>query len=113
MGIKNRRKVIEHVASLDNFVVGNVRGGWYPSGTGLRGQDMGQLPPESRDALTGIDGPVYVIYSYRTPIGWRPAGGAWTDPGTRYSVTTSHHQSLMRQGMRGWDSKCDQAVSHL
>lgn len=108
MGIKNRRKIIEHVASLDNFEIGNVRGGWYPDGTGV---PTGRLADGA--ALTSTQGPVYVVYSYGTPIAWRPAGGAWVAPQTRYSVTTSHHQSLVRQGMRGWDSKCEAAVSHL
>jgi hypothetical protein len=113
MGTKNRRKIIEHVASLDNFVAGNVRGGWYPTGEGLRGTGLGQLAPEHVKALTSIKGPVYVVWSYQTPIAWRPAGGSWVDPGDRYSVTTPHHQSLTRQGMRGWDSKCEAAVTHL
>lgn len=41
----------------------------------------------------------YVIYSYETPIAWHvravpgAAAAAWYYPSTRYSVTTSRHQS--------------------
>jgi hypothetical protein len=111
MGIKNRRKVIEGVACLDNFEVGTVRGAWYPNGTGF---DLGKLPPEWHSKIRDlVDTPVYVIYSYATPIAWRTAGGPWVVPDVRYSGTTLHHMSLARQGMRAWDDKCDKAVTHL
>lgn len=117
IGIKNRQKIIEHIASLDNFVIGNMRGAWYPNGTG---PTVGKLPPELRRSLRGTGHvledmmPVYVVYSYDTPIAWRRPGGPWRRPEVRYSVTTSHHQSLAAQGARGWDAKCESAVgAHL
>lgn len=49
----------------------------------------GQLPTKYHDELKGAD---YVVYSYATPIAWH-AYGAWVVPATKYSMTTSHHQS--------------------
>jgi len=38
----------------------------------------------------------FVVYSYATPIAWHTIDGDWTMPSTRYSVTTSCHQSAIR-----------------
>lgn len=42
--------------------------------------------------------PVRVIFSYKTPIAWRFDGTAqdWTVPEIHYSVTTTHHQNVVR-----------------
>lgn len=62
----------------------------------LRGVDapgyvsMGILPREYVDSARTA---VYVVYSYSTPIAWLLPSGAWVVPDTRYSVTTSRHQS--------------------
>ena len=41
----------------------------------------------------------YVVKSYATPIAWF-ANGAWTFPDTKYSPTTSRHQSKVRVALR-------------
>lgn len=58
----------------------------------------GQLPAEFDDKLSASfdDGPVFVVFSYATPIAWITADGTMTVPDTRYSVTTTRHQSAAR-----------------
>lgn len=45
--------------------------------------------------------PLYVVHSYATPIAWGLEGDLLTVPDTRYSVTTSRHQSLTLGGVVG------------
>ncbi|MBK6906320.1 MAG: hypothetical protein IPH08_04125 [Rhodocyclaceae bacterium] len=41
------------------------------------------------------DNPVYAVYSYDTPIAWLPSGGGpWVMPTTKYSPTTTNHQTV-------------------
>lgn len=55
---------------------------------------LGRLPDEYRaSAMTAR----YVVFSYETPIAWVDATGAWVQPPTRYSVTTSKHQGVVRR----------------
>ena len=112
MRAQNRSKVIEHIASLDNFQVGNVRAWWYPTPLGV---PTGRLAPEHVALLRQLhpDVPVYVIFSYATPLAWRVPGGSWTVPEARYSVTTGQHLSLARQGMREQQQRFEQAASEV
>ena len=59
----------------------------------------GSLPPDECDRLRQAiaERPTYIVYSYNTPIGWLESDG-WHIPDVRYSVTTSRHQSKLRQG---------------
>lgn len=41
-------------------------------------------------------GPLYVVYSYNTPIAWVKYDGTVVIPDLRYSVTTAHHQNVCR-----------------
>lgn len=43
----------------------------------------------------------YVVRSYATPIAWFDRERGWVMPATRYSVTTSKHQSIVRAALRG------------
>jgi hypothetical protein len=43
---------------------------------------------------------VYVVYSYGTPIAWETRGGGWVLNRTKYSVTTSGHQSKIFDAIR-------------
>ncbi|QBZ72290.1 hypothetical protein SEA_CIRCINUS_248 [Streptomyces phage Circinus] len=61
---------------------------------------MGQLPAEYRASAQMA---VYVVYSYRTPIAWCLPSGDWVCPDTRYSVTTSRHQSKVRTAVSQLD----------
>lgn len=78
------RKVLE--AGQDFAISGALRGE-----AGLPGS-YGRLAPEYRASVDQAD---YVVYSYGTPIAWR-VDSLWTVPPTRYSVTTTRHQSKIR-----------------
>lgn len=58
-------------------------------------QRTGRLPeslwPSVRNAT-------YVVYSYDTPIGWF-LDDEWVIPDVKYSVTTSRHQSALRNAL--------------
>lgn len=72
-------------ANEDFDTHGSLRGRAGPPGS------FGQLPEDYREDAEQAD---YVVYSYNTPIAWKNAKtGRWTAPGTKYSTTTSRHQS--------------------
>ncbi len=60
---------------------------------------LGQLPTEYVDSYRKAAGDgeiLYTVLSYQTPIAWVLVGGEVIIPDTRYSVTTTHHQTLCR-----------------
>jgi hypothetical protein len=64
---------------------------WAEYGSGqLSGDALTQFHTEANE----ID---FIVYSYTTPIAWHSTASGWTCPPDRYSVTTSHHQSLIRK----------------
>jgi len=58
------------------------------AGTG-GARSTGSLPPRYHDAARRAR---YVVYSYRTPIGWVTQEGERVVPDVGYSDTTSQHQ---------------------
>jgi hypothetical protein len=61
--------------------------------------DYGILPREFVDTFredVSNHGPVFVVYSYATPIAWITDDGRTECPDTRYSVTTSKSQGTAR-----------------
>lgn len=44
--------------------------------------------------------PIYVVYSWATPIAWVSDFGDVTIPGDSYSPTTKHHQGLCRAWLK-------------
>lgn len=105
-----RDKVANGVGRLENFKQANVSGRWYPDGDQV---PTGRLPLSEAVLLRRTHGPVYVAFSYQTPIAWRRAGGPWYMPQVRYSVTTANHQSAVLQGMREWDRRTGRAVAEV
>lgn len=115
-----KRTIQEGADNLTNFRVGNVRGelfqkGHYPS--------TGRMPALYADMLQfhASRNPVYVVYSYATPIAWvnvhvtpkdsnNPNSvetrtiipidpsyaetNQWVIPDVNYSVTTTNHQNV-------------------
>ena len=75
------------------------------SGRMIRNGDalpVGQLPDDyARRLLVDVRnyGPVFVVFSYATPIAWIDANGDATIPDVKYSVTTTRHQHTARMGM--------------
>lgn len=104
----NRTKIIDGVSNLDNFVIGDVRGAWYPDVTGL---DTGKLDPDWKREFRQATGITYVVWSYATPIAWRTAGAQWVVPDVRYSNTTARHLSLVRQGIKARDERIAKAIA--
>jgi len=108
-GSKNRKRIIDLIGTLRSFQIGNMSANWYPTPLAV---PIGSLPGDAILALRALDGdtPVYVIFSYVTPIAWRLAGRRWVAPSHRYSRTTTHHQDLAAQGMALWDHCLDAAA---
>lgn len=82
---------------------GALFGGWErPT---KYGASTGRLAwsPAGKEYAADLDralaaGPVFVVYSYGTPIAWFTEADGWTIPDVKYSVTTSRHQSSVRRG---------------
>ena len=47
------------------------------------------------------DAPMYVIFSYNTPIAWYGELG-WVVPNVKYSATTSRHQGIVRRALTNY-----------
>lgn len=47
-----------------------------------------------RRRIMGLYKPLYVVWSYQTPIAWVTWAGSIVVPDEKYSVTTTHHQGL-------------------
>ncbi|HSX68447.1 hypothetical protein [Nocardioides sp.] len=54
--------------------------------------DSGRLPSEYVESFLTAD---YAVYSYATPIAWHVPDFGWVMPETRYSLTTTRHQSTV------------------
>lgn len=77
----------------------NSIGSWSGQ-EGWGGPDsFGSLPPEYHDRVRAA---VYIVYSYRTPIGWISPDGTATVPDVGYSATTGEHQLTT---MFAWDCR--------
>lgn len=85
-----RDRIERGVSAREAFTHGNVSGRWYATG---RDVPTGQMPDRTAIA-NGTVGAVFVVFSYRTPIAWYSPLNGWTQPATRYSVTTTNHQSV-------------------
>jgi hypothetical protein len=82
-------KAAQAIAACEPFTTsGALRGEGHEPGHYVYG---GQLPRELESDVRQAD---YIVWSYGTPIAWH-AGGRWTVPNVRYSITTSRHQSTL------------------
>lgn len=73
---------------------GSLWGDWFD---GLPDAGPGELPASYRDELKEL-APVYVVYSYKTPIAWATENDEiLTVPDVRYSLTTTQHQGACLQ----------------
>lgn len=70
------------------FKAASMSGGSYSS-------YVGHLPTRFRESYhaTAPHAHQFVVYSYDTPIAWLNEDGSWSVPDTKYSMTTSRHQS--------------------
>ncbi|MFI5840562.1 hypothetical protein ACIA8K_12720 [Catenuloplanes sp. NPDC051500] len=111
----NVRNADGRIQALVPFNAGNLTG--VHVGVLSGGIETGQLPEEyakplrdakslwtgnyvSGDGKVPADAPVYVVYSYETPIAWVTASRKRVIPDTKYSMTTSRHQGIVRRAWR-------------
>jgi hypothetical protein len=79
------------IAAKAPFQGSNLRGGSAELG-------LGRLPQADADTFKSHN-PDYVVSSYSTPIAWHSQEHGWHMPTTKYSSTTSRHQSLVRRSV--------------
>jgi len=92
MALTGRDRIMRDIRNQKAFTVGNVRGEWINQPADI---ERGQLP---RDVELPEWGPVFVVFSYRTPIAWW-CGDTWTMPTVKYSATTTNHQRVTAQAV--------------
>lgn len=100
MAMRSGKRAVQiGIDNLRDFTQASMRGQTYSSGAWL---STGRLPEEYKACLRAVQGPVYVIYSYATPIAWTripPQGDdkpVWQIPDVTYSATTNDHQHIVR-----------------
>jgi hypothetical protein len=81
------RKLQQAVDNRTPFRAGNISGRWEIDAGSV---PVGRLPAEYHPVHPS--GPLFVIYSYQTPVAWY-RDGEWTVPDVKYSASTSNHQS--------------------
>ena len=94
-----QKQADQFIAKRTPFIANSLKADWFRDGAF---PTMGQLPHTfQRDLLykISIGYEVYVVFSYVTPIAWYCAG-EWTIPETKYSVTTSKHQTIVKRGAK-------------
>jgi hypothetical protein len=95
----SRSQIPGAVARREEFKGSSIQGG--PTTPVHAAMIMtGRLPNEWRHRLID-DAPVYVVWSYGTPIAWVTSAGTPVVPDVKYSTTTSAHQSLAAEGLTG------------
>lgn len=94
-----QRQVPQYIAALQPFTAAALSGrSVAPHAWGsLRAYDQQMY----RSAWSRCD---YVVLSYATPIAWHLPDYGWWQVDTRFSVTTSRHQSLVRRGIADSDA---------
>lgn len=96
--LKEMRIAIQDgIDRFKDFSQGNVKGKKWttnvPPGTGRLPEDLARVLKKIAE-----DGDLeYIIYSFQTPIAWKTRGmSKWFVPPTKYSNTTTHHQSVVK-----------------
>lgn len=89
----SQRDALLKITRCEPFDAGSLHATQVPDGLRVF---IGDLPTKYAREISVVDGPMYVVYSYRTPIAWR------TDeriviPRVQYSGTTTRHQNLVRE----------------
>jgi hypothetical protein len=107
LGLKARQAIQNGVDAQEPFrtTAGSVKGYIFPQNT-IELPPMGRLPEEYQKQLKmQIESGLvkFMIYSYGTPIAWVLYSGTWIVPDVSYSVTTSHHQGIVRTAIANYD----------
>ncbi len=86
----NQRNAGESIVKKEEFKASNF--------TGVAGStDTGWMPHEEAEKYRSSN-PSYTVKSYGTPIAWHGDSG-WQVSGTKYSSSTSRHQSVVRRAL--------------
>jgi hypothetical protein len=97
---KKSLRAIQHgIDNLEDFDIANMSGRNYSKWSNV---PKGYLPEvwnaynEHNEHYGHL--PVYVIFSYKTPIAWTFKNNrkVWTIPDVTYSTTTTNHQHIVR-----------------
>lgn len=93
----NQRQAVRAIANREAFEASALSATWsgYPGWGRMASEDIDTL----KASLKASDGMLYVVSSYTTPIAWWD-GNVWTIPATKFSVTTSKHQGIVRYAAR-------------
>jgi hypothetical protein len=87
----NQRNAGESIVKKEEFKASNF--------TGVAGAtDTGRMPSEEAEKYRSSK-PTYTVKSYNTPIAWHDADKGWQVSGTKYSSSTSRHQSVVRRAL--------------
>lgn len=101
MKIVKRAKIKQGVTGSDPLWVANLMRGLIPfdSQGAMRARRFDGLEAytDSLGRLEWADEivPIYMVWSYATPIGWVDDRGKIVVPAVKYGVTTSNHQRLV------------------
>lgn len=95
--IQTRKIMQDSIDNLKPFKRGNISAERFNTGDYIH---TGELPSFLQSQLNGLnlDYTVYVVFSYKTPIGWIAMGqtnATWFIPEVTYSISTTHHQHLL------------------
>lgn len=102
------KRVIQKAADeREPFKQGNLSAKWFDS---VNAVPTGRLSsgwadyfrPSVRD-----ERPVFVIFSYGTPIAWAYDNEEFIVPDVRYSVTTTNHQNVVRTAVENFGFYAD------
>jgi hypothetical protein len=94
-------KIVERIENLEPFenLTGSMRGQWGAGSDGKPSPEFAPFAPQF-EAACRKGGDIYVVYSYTTPIAWKPVKrGFWTIPQVNYSQTTLRHQAIVRKAV--------------
>lgn len=89
----NRSEAVGRINRGEDFDAGNF---WGKS-VAIPAMQTGYLPHAWRQRFVA-DRPLYVVWSYGTPIGWTAEDGRHVVPFVNYSSSTGRHQTAARQG---------------
>ena len=90
----NQKQAKVCISKREPFDANSLKGDWYgPSRPAFGRMEYQWEVKLSRLIHDGKE--VFIVHSYVTPIAWF-ADGEWTVPDTKFSVTTSKHQTLVK-----------------
>ena len=87
------------VAERQDFKAASISGEYLiytPSHTWMSAEERARL---AHDIAMSPTGKVFAVFSYGTPIAWTLPDGSWSVTDCKYSPSTTHHTSLVRDAI--------------